>query len=149
MKENKEFLKLTTVLFRTMQNVESVLRKDVQTYNLNPTEFGTLEHLYHKGKQPIQNVCDRMLMANSSMTYVVDKLEHRGFVVRQQDEKDRRNTMIDLTESGKIFFEGIFPSHVQTLNHIYQALEPEEVTQLIHSLKKIGYQAMALNGGKK
>jgi len=149
MKENKEFLKLTTVLFRTMQNVESVLRKDVQTYNLNPTEFGTLEHLYHKGKQPIQNVCDRMLMANSSMTYVVDKLEHRGFVMRQQDEKDRRNTIIDLTESGKIFFEGIFPSHVQTLNHIYQALEPEEVTQLIHSLKKIGYQAMALNGGKK
>jgi MarR family 2-MHQ and catechol resistance regulon transcriptional repressor len=149
MKENKEFLKLTTVLFRTMQNVESVLRKDVQTYNLNPTEFGTLEHLYHKGKQPIQNVCDRMLMANSSMTYVVDKLEHRGFVMRQQDEKDKRNTIIDLTESGKIFFEGIFPSHVATLNHIYQALEPEEVTQLIHSLKKIGYQAMALNGGKK
>ncbi len=83
------------------------------------------------------------------MTYVVDKLEHRGFVMRQQDEKDKRNTIIDLTESGKIFFEGIFPSHVATLNQIYQALEPEEVTQLIHSLKKIGYQAMALNGGKK
>lgn len=149
MKENKELLKLTTVLFRTMQNVESVLRKDIQSYNLNTSEFGTIEHLYHKGRQPIQNVCNRMLMANSSMTYVIDKLERRGFVTRQQDEKDKRNTMIDLTESGKIFFEGVFPSHVSTLNHIYQALEPEEVTQLIHSLKKIGYQAMEINGGKK
>ena len=149
MKENKELLKLTTVLFRTMQNVENVIKKDIQSYDLNSSEFGTLEHLYHKGKQPIQHVCNRMLMANSSMTYVIDKLENKGYVSRTQDTADKRNTMLELTESGKIFFEKIFPSHVQTLNKIYQSLEPEEVGILIGYLKKIGYRAMELNGGKK
>ena len=75
MKHKDEYLKLTTVLFRTMQNVESVIRSDIQSYQLNTSEFGTLELLYHRGAQPMQSMASRLLMANSSMTYVIDKLK--------------------------------------------------------------------------
>gem|GEM_PF-6078831 len=37
-----------------IQTVEEVLRKDMQRYQLNLTEFAVLELLYHKGDQPIQ-----------------------------------------------------------------------------------------------
>ena len=149
MSHSKEYLKLTTVLFRSMQNVETVIKNDISSYQLNTSEFGVLELLYNRGKQPIQSIANRMLMANSSMTYVIDKLEDKKMITRTQDEVDKRITMIDLTAEGHQFFSSIFPNHVQTLSNIYQCLTPEELTVLIESLKKIGYRAMEMNGTKK
>jgi len=149
MVNDKEYLKLTTVLFRSMQNVEAVIKKDISSYQLNTSEFGVLELLFNRGKQPIQSIANRMLMANSSMTYVIDKLEDKKLITRTQDEVDKRITMVDLTKEGQNFFSSIFPNHVQTLKNIYQCLSPEELIVLIESLKKIGYQAMEMNGVKK
>ncbi|MBE0701392.1 MAG: MarR family transcriptional regulator, partial [Acholeplasmataceae bacterium] len=64
----EENLKLTTVLFRAIHGIERLLRNDIQSYGLNTTEFGVLELLYHQGEQPIQGICQKLLMANSSMT---------------------------------------------------------------------------------
>ncbi len=149
MSYDKEYLKLTTVLFRAMQNVEAVIKNDISSYQLNTSEFGVLELLYNRGKQPIQSIASKLLMANSSMTYVIDKLENKKMISRTTDEVDRRITMIDLTKEGHQFFSSIFPNHVNTLSQIYQSLSQEELANLIDSLKKVGYQAMYLNGEKK
>jgi MarR family transcriptional regulator, 2-MHQ and catechol-resistance regulon repressor len=149
MNEEKDILKLTTVLFRTMNNVEAVIKKDIKGYQLNATEFGTLELLYNRGSQPIQSICNRLLMANSSMTYTIDKLEDRGLITRVVDEQDRRNTLIDLSNEGKTFFDSIFPNHIETLQAMYQKLTNDEIKTLIESLKKIGYEAMRIHEVKK
>lgn len=149
MREDQDYLKLTTILFRAMQNVEHVLKKDIQTYDLNPTEFGTLELLYHKGKQPIQAICDRLLMANSSLTYVVNQLEKKEFIKRVSNKKDKRMTLIELTLKGKDFFESIFETHVVTIKEIFSSLEDHEVVPLMAMLKKIGYKAFEMNGVRK
>jgi len=150
MTTNKEsYLKLTTILLRTNQHVSDVIKHDISSYQLNTTEFGTLEVLYHKGKQPIKSVGQKMLMANSSMTYVVDKLVKRGFISKELDESDRRNTLIDLTNEGKLFFSSIFDHHIQTLASIYDILTQNETDELIKLLKKIGYKAKEIQGGKK
>jgi MarR family transcriptional regulator, 2-MHQ and catechol-resistance regulon repressor len=149
MKKQENYLKLTTVLLRTNQHVTEVIKNDIISYELNTTEFGAMEVLYHKGKQPIQSVGEKMLMANSSMTYVVDKLVKRGFISKERDENDRRNTLIDLTLEGKDFFMTIFSHHVETLTEIYDILTPNETDELIKLLKKVGYHAKEIQGGKK
>lgn len=71
-------LKALTVLLRASQSVQDVVRKDMQQYGLNQTEFAVLELLYHKGEQPIQHIGKKILIASSSITYVVDKLEKKS-----------------------------------------------------------------------
>jgi MarR family transcriptional regulator, 2-MHQ and catechol-resistance regulon repressor len=136
--EKQRVLKLQTVLFKAFKEIEGRTRNDIRNYGLNSSEFGTLEYVYHKGKQPIQRVGERMLMANSSMTYVIDKLEKRNLVKRIESEGDRRITYVDLTEEGRTFFESIFKVHVQTLKDMYRVLEAEEQRDLIDMLKRIG-----------
>jgi MarR family transcriptional regulator, 2-MHQ and catechol-resistance regulon repressor len=136
--EKQRVLKLQTVLFKAFKEIEGRTRNDIRNYGLNSSEFGTLEYVYHKGKQPIQRVGERMLMANSSMTYVIDKLEKRNLVKRIESEGDRRITYVDLTEEGRTFFESIFKVHVQTLKDMYRVLEAEEQRDLIDLLKRIG-----------
>lgn len=147
MQHKEDYLKLTTVLFRTMQNVETVIKNDILSYQLNTSEFGTLELLYNRGPQPMQSMASRLLMANSSMTYVIDKLEKKEMIVRRQDEDDKRIVMVELTEKGKAFFDAIFPNHVETLKKIYQELTEEELKFLIKTLKKVGFKAKEIHGG--
>jgi MarR family transcriptional regulator, 2-MHQ and catechol-resistance regulon repressor len=145
MEQNSLYLKLTTVIFKTMQHMEKVIQDDIKSYGLNTTEFGALELLYNRGRQPMQSISNRMLMPSSSLTYVIDKLESRKFITREISPKDKRVTMIELTKEGISFFDQIFPSHIEKLKVIYSKLSEEELKLLIDSIKKVGYQAMEIS----
>lgn len=140
----KEQLKAVTILLRATNYVRDILKKDIESYGLNTTEFGTLEYLYHKGPKPIQQICDRLLMANSSMTYVIDKLEKKGYVKRVADKKDRRVTYIELTKQGNAYVEEIFPKHEKCISEIFSVLNQEELQTFMTLMKKIGYHSEAL-----
>jgi MarR family transcriptional regulator, 2-MHQ and catechol-resistance regulon repressor len=145
----KESLKAITILLRATHSVEDVLKKDILSYDFNTTEFGTLEFLYHKGKQPIQNICNRLLMANSSMTYVIDKLEKKQLVNRVVDPKNRRSTYIALTEDGINLIQSIFPQHEARINEIFSILSNDELENLTYLLKKVGIHSQELLKNEK
>lgn len=73
---------------------------------MNPTEFAVLELLYHKGQQPLQQIGGKILLASGSITYVVDKLEKKGFLERVACPNDRRVTYAAITtqEDKRIWF---------------------------------------------
>ena len=60
-----------------------------------------LELLYNKGPQPIQRIRDRVLIASSSISYVVSQLEDKGWITREKDKDDKRVYMACLTEKVK------------------------------------------------
>ncbi|MBB6176932.1 MarR family 2-MHQ and catechol resistance regulon transcriptional repressor [Anoxybacillus tengchongensis] len=131
-------LKLFVVLSRAHKAVSEHVKHDIQRYGLNPTEFGVLDLLYHKGAQPIQQIGDKILLTSGTMTYVIDKLEEKGYIVRQRCEKDRRITYAVITEEGKALMDYIFPQHAQKMSEIFQSLSTDEKEMAIHLLKKIG-----------
>lgn len=137
-------MKAFTVLLRTAQHVQEVARKDIAKHELNLTEFAVLELLYHKGEQPIQVIGKKVLIASSSITYVVDKLEKKGYVERQACPKDRRVTFARITETGTAYMKRIFPQHATQMAQIFEELTEQEITQVIALLKKIGYKAEQL-----
>ncbi len=70
-------LKLFVLLSKELQSITKRIEKDIKMYGLNPTEFAVLKLLYSKGDQPIQKLEDKILLASSSITYVVDRLEKK------------------------------------------------------------------------
>jgi MarR family 2-MHQ and catechol resistance regulon transcriptional repressor len=131
-------LKLYIVLSRAFRAVNEEVNKVIQQRGLNPTEFAVLELLYHKGDQPLQQIGGKILLASGSITYVVDKLEQKGFLRRIGCPKDRRVTYAQITEEGKKLIEDMFPEHSQRIHELMGALEPEEKQQVIELLKKLG-----------
>lgn len=127
-------------LNRTLDHLMKIVKTDVQRYGLNVTEFAVMELLYNKGDQPIQRISNRVLIASSSITYVVDKLEEKGCVVRQRNEKDKRVTNASLTDKGRSMIDEIFPDHASTLESTFSVLTDEEITVLQTALKKLSAQ---------
>lgn len=142
MKGKNRNLKAFTVVFRAYQSIQDATKKDLLKYGVNQTEFGVLEFLYHRGEQPIQVLGKKILIASSSITYVVDKLEEKGLVCRRSCPNDRRVTYAVLTSEGKQLMETIFPAHEQKINEIFEVLTEQEVDLMVEALKKVGINAI-------
>src|SRR5690625_3614485 len=92
-------LKLFVVLKRALESIKKRVEEDINNLGLNTTEFAVLELLYSKGDQPIQKIGEKVLIASSSITYVVDKLEKKKLLKRKPCPKDRRVTHATITRS--------------------------------------------------
>lgn len=138
--EESQTLKTVTVLLRASQSLQDMVRRDMATYGLNATEFSVLELLYHKGDQPIQTIGKRVLLTSGSMTYVIDRLEAKGYLERRACPTDRRVTYAALTDEGYTLMNRLFPAHERQLQ---QVLEGLDVTTTITQLKQIGKRADA------
>lgn len=134
-------LKLFVVLTRAYNAIRKRIEEDIKTLGLNPTEFAVLELIYSRGDQPIQKIGEKVLIASSSITYVVDKLEKKKLLKRKPSPDDRRVTYASITEMGIALMDEIFPRHKAAIKEIFAGLDADEKENMIEQLKKLGYHA--------
>src|SRR5699024_9766224 len=91
-------LKLFVVLNRAQEAVQKQAAQDIKRHGLNLSEFADLELLYNKGEQPSQIIGKKVLLACSSMTYVIDKLAKKEYLAGRACPYDRRVTYAQLTD---------------------------------------------------
>ncbi|WP_420857192.1 MarR family winged helix-turn-helix transcriptional regulator [Vagococcus lutrae] len=137
MKKHELPLNLLIGTMRTSRYLEQQVKQDVKQYGLNMTEFAVLEFLYHKGRQPIQQISEKILIASSSTTYVIDQLGKKGLVNRALCQKDKRVTYAELTKKGTTLMATIFPKHAEKIMELFSVLTKSEQETLLEALKKI------------
>lgn len=136
-------LHLFIVLSRANEWVHAHADKEIRKYGLTRTEFSVLDLLYHKGRQPIQQIGSKVLMSSGNITYVVDKLEKKGYVTRKDCAEDRRLVYAELTEQGREFIEDVFPRITDIIEEAVSGLSSEEKQIAGMLLKKLGKSAQA------
>ncbi len=73
----------------------------------------------------------QVLLHQSALSRLVERLEHRGFVIRTVDENDGRGTLIQLTQLGKEKQRQLGAKHVEQIRtYVGGALTQEELDHL-------------------
>lgn len=140
MTRSEEALKTFVGIKRTNDRLNKAVKVDVKNYGLNVNEFTVLEVLFHRGKLQVQQIKELILIANSSTTYIIDKLCQKELVKRVQDKVDRRITYVDLTDEGYQLMKESFPKHERTILSLFDRLDDEELVEMKRLLKKMnGY----------
>src|SRR5215469_9614917 len=134
-------LDLFVVLSRAYTWVNAHATRDIRCHGLNPTEFGILEALYHKGHLPLQQIGEKVLISSGNITYSVDKLEQKQLLVRKSSPQDRRVIFAELTPQGHDLLATIFPKHTEAIHQAVSGLTQEEQAQTAQLLKKLGLAA--------
>lgn len=142
MRREETSLKAFIGIKRTNEYLEQAVKRDVKGYGLNITEFAVLELLFNKGEQPIQKIKERILIASSSTTYVIDQLCSKNLVRRRQDTLDKRISFAVLTEKGTELMEEIFPLHADKIKELFDVLNDRELEVLQTALKKVSAQTL-------
>ncbi|MGY0836887.1 MarR family winged helix-turn-helix transcriptional regulator, partial [Aerococcus urinaeequi] len=142
-----ESLHALRVHLKGSQYILEVLKKDMRKKGLSENEFTVLELLYNRGQQPIQQIGKRILIPSSSLTYVIDRLEDKGFVERTHNPEDRRVIYAEITKLGREKMAEVFPGHSQLIADMFQEFSEDDLENYINLTKKIGFKAQNILEG--
>ncbi|NLC55161.1 MAG: MarR family transcriptional regulator [Erysipelothrix sp.] len=136
-KVNNQNLRLLITLSKTTQNIHKRSADIFIKHKLTTSQFSALESLYHKGSMSINKLTESALSTSGNMTVVINNLLKAGLVSRSVNPKDKRSSLIKITNQGRQKVEDIFPIHLIDLSNSFKLLNSEEKQLLIRLLNKI------------
>ena len=77
--------------------VEAPAEADKQRSGLTVPQISVITLLFDRGPLSLRDLSAAAGLSHSTVSGIVDRLEKRGFVCRDVDEKDRRRTSISVT----------------------------------------------------
>lgn len=120
---------------RLKQFIASKLRRmDVP---LTPEQFILIDLLWNQGSMSQQQLADQMQKDKNSVTKLVDALERKGFVVRQQNRNDRRSNTLVLTEKAEGLKHGAKQKGISILDEMLLGISEEELRSFLVTLHKL------------
>lgn len=125
-------------LARAANSATGYARVGLENAGLTYGQFAVLEALFHVGPLCLGDLARRILTSSGNLTLVIDNLEKRGLVKRQQQGKDKRFVRASITPAGRKLIARIFPQHSQRIVEVMDRLTPAEQEQLGQLCRKLG-----------
>lgn len=104
---------------------------------LTPEQFMLIDLLWNHGEMSQQQLADQMQKDKNSVTKLVDAIERKGFVVRQQNLNDRRSNTLVLTEKANQLKPGAKQKGISILDQILEGIEEDELRAFLTTLRKL------------
>lgn len=136
--ENKEISKL---LIQSMNNYQNLIKAtNTDRYKkgkvLTKKQFFTLVEIQKREKIELKNLSKELYVSTSSLCILLNKLVELGYVYREEDSKDRRNTFYGITEEGEVVVNTEIEKFMQIVNDKIDKLDLHKKKELEESLQK-------------
>ncbi len=113
------FTKLFPAVYRRFHR-----RRPVESYRPSPESLAILRHLAGIGPLTVGEAARHFERSQAAMSEIIRRLEQRGLLERRADERDRRRTLIWLSDDG-----------LQTMRDAEQVLSPRLVRHAFEQMK--------------
>jgi len=87
-------------LRRIIKSLQDYSQKVSSHFGITGPQLWVLKTIYQNGSLPLGELSKRMYLHPSTLTAAVDRLEKKGYVLRNRIEKDRRVINVQLTPEG-------------------------------------------------
>ena len=140
---NKTILDQDQVAFleKELRHISGIIkqkgREILSTYTITPPQFVALQWLLELGDMTIGDLSNKMYLAFSTTTDLIDRMEKSELVKRIRDEQDRRVVRIHLLEEGARIIEEVIDKRQQYLEDVLQHFDQAEVANLAILLEKL------------
>jgi len=114
---------------RLMQAGELYTKELNKIYNVSSAQLNCLLGLYENGSLSPSHIAKHILVNSSTVTGIIDRLEHKGLVKRLRVSQDRRVITVELTKSGKVLAENAPPPVQQKIIDGLNKLSAEQIDQ--------------------
>ena len=114
---------------------------------LTPEQFILIDLLWNQGSMSQQQLADQMQKDKNSVTKLVDALERKGFVVREQNRQDRRSNTLVLTEKAEGLKHGAKQKGISILDEMLVGISEEELRSFLVTLHKLNRNMTSAGNG--
>ncbi|MDR7237438.1 MarR family winged helix-turn-helix transcriptional regulator [Neobacillus drentensis] len=112
-------------------------REMLSTYTITPPQFVALQWLFEDGDMTIGDLSNKMYLACSTTTDLVDRMEKNLLVERVKNPNDRRVVRIHLLEEGKRIIDEVIKKRQGYLEEVLVNFSTEEIQLLQKGLTKL------------
>jgi MarR family transcriptional regulator, organic hydroperoxide resistance regulator len=110
--------------------------------DIAPSHGFILYNLFKRDGITMKEINERINKKKNTVTVLIDKLESRGYVKKEQDEDDKRITRIFLTKKGRSFEKFFNEVSKKLLDITYAGFSDKEKTEIMRLLEKINNNFM-------
>lgn len=128
---------LSFYLSKAYQRVTQTAKQRLAPYGVTPVQYAVLKVLWEEDNQSGAEIGERLLLDSATMTGLLDRLEHAGFIERQSHISDRRVNRIVLTARGRELQEPLDRELDQINYDFLSKFPPEDANRLRDLLRAI------------
>ena len=130
-------LKILQSLRKIIRSVDIHSRKLSIQHDITAPQLIALLAVEEKGPLTLASISKEVHLSPSTLVGIIDRLEAKGYVLRERSEEDRRQVLISMTKQGKSFAKQA-PSPLQeTLAEALGDLTPLEQATISLSLERV------------
>jgi DNA-binding MarR family transcriptional regulator len=115
-------------------------REILNQYTITPPQFVALQWLHENGDMTIGELSNKMYLAFSTTTDLIDRMEKNQLVVRVKDVNDRRVVRIHLLEEGARIIEEVIEKRQGYLTEVLSSFSKDEIVILEKLLSKLHHE---------
>jgi len=130
-------LELWRSFAQTLRMIQKLLDARLRATGVGYQEFKVIVELVTSGRISMAKLAEKIMFTQAGVTYLIDRLEEQGYVVRVRSSEDRRIIFIEATDKAKKVFEEGLRVIRETTHELFQNLTNEELTFMYNSLVKI------------
>jgi DNA-binding MarR family transcriptional regulator len=123
-------------LVRVFQKVDRASVDLLRKWDLSVAQFDVLVQVGNVDGITQQRLADQLLVTKGNVCQLLDRMEERGLLVRQQEG---RANHIHLTEKGRALRAETLPAQEQLIGGIFAALPHAQQVALLASLRRLDH----------
>ncbi|HLS89571.1 MAG TPA: MarR family transcriptional regulator [Sphingobacteriaceae bacterium] len=110
-------------------------RSFLNNFDITSPQFEALMVLDRHDNIAMGELCNRLKVASSTITDLVDRLEKSGLATRVRDPDDRRVIRLQILPKGRKLIDGVLSAWRTYLSGVLAGSSVEELEQLVSSLE--------------
>lgn len=135
-------------LSRCHVSVTRVLQRDVDLRGLSRREFEVIATLHTSDRSGLRlrDLNNHVLLTQSSLSRMLERLEYKGLVTRRQDSQDLRGVRVTLTEQGEQLYQQVSVDHDEKVAELLStALDSQEIRVFTRLSERVHQYALSLS----
>ena len=139
MREGTEFRELMLQVFRTRMAFRRAMQRTLKRNNAGITfeMLQVMSSLWHEQGITQQVLAERTAKDKACLTNLMNNLEKKGYVRREEDPTDRRSKLVFLTNEGEEFRNQIRPILDQVYVNAEQTIGLEGIKVMMSELNSV------------
>lgn len=105
--------------------------------DLSLVEFMALKNVHDKNNSTIQEIGNALNITKSGASKIIDRLEIKDYIVREQSLTDGRVCCVGITDKGTVAIKQIVERYTDYVSTLLKDSETEEVDNIKHVLENL------------
>lgn len=146
--EDKNLCENVASIERYLRKIDYIIRlkgrEILNDFNITVPQFTALQILINNGELTIGELSQKMALACSTITDLIDRMEKSELVARKKDKKDKRVVRIEVLSIGHEIVQKVLEKRIEFLETKMSGLTDKEKANLNEGLESL-YNAIKEN----